>query len=140
MPLDAERLSVKPIEENVSDRHPPLADLKALASADRRYLRKDPSRVTNRQPLEKAPATGKILGIVGKGMTATSGSVEVRLTYTRMGEKGLETAGETVALEADHALLAIGQALDCPIDLGIDGAQLAVDAEGRTSESGISAT
>ncbi len=66
------------------------------------------------------------------------GAVErMTLAYTEMGEKGLETTGETVALEADHILLAIGQTLDCPIDLGIDGGKIAVDAEGRTSISGI---
>ncbi len=33
--------------------------------------------------------------------------------------------------------MAIDQTLDCPLDLGIDGRKIAVDAEGRTSVVGI---
>jgi len=61
----------------------------------------------------------------------------ITLVYTRMGDKGPEGTGETVTLEADQVLKAIGQTLDCPIDLGIDNGKIAVDAEGRTSVPGI---
>jgi len=61
----------------------------------------------------------------------------ITLVYTRMGDKGPESTGETVTLEADQVLKAIGQTLDCPIDLGIDNGKIAVDAEGRTSVPGI---
>jgi glutamate synthase (NADPH/NADH) small chain len=60
----------------------------------------------------------------------------ITLAYTRTAGQGLETTGETVTLEADQVLKAIGQALDCPFDLGIDGGKIAVDAEGRTSAPG----
>ncbi|MEM9440684.1 MAG: FAD-dependent oxidoreductase [Pseudomonadota bacterium] len=58
------------------------------------------------------------------------------LAYTQTVNSGLENTGETVPLEADQVLKAIGQTLDCPLDLGIDGKKVAVDAEGRTSVSG----
>jgi glutamate synthase (NADPH/NADH) small chain len=61
----------------------------------------------------------------------------ITLGYTRTTDSGLETTGETVTLEADQVLKAIGQTLDCPLDLGIEGGKVAVDAEGRTSLSGI---
>ncbi len=62
---------------------------------------------------------------------------KITLAYTRMHEGTLEATGETLTLEADHILKAIGQTLDCPLDLGIDGRKIAVDAEGRTSVVGI---
>ncbi|MGI9419774.1 MAG: NAD(P)-dependent oxidoreductase [Geminicoccaceae bacterium] len=62
---------------------------------------------------------------------------KITLSYTRATDGGLEVAGKTVTLEADQVLKAIGQTLDCPIDLGIDGKKIAVDAEGRTSFPGI---
>ena len=62
---------------------------------------------------------------------------KITLAYTRMHEGALETTGETLTLEADHVLKAIGQTLDCPLDLGIDGRKITVDAEGRTSVVGI---
>jgi glutamate synthase (NADPH/NADH) small chain len=61
----------------------------------------------------------------------------ITLAYTRMHEGALETTGETLTLAADQVLKAIGQTLDCPLDLGIDGCKIAVDAEGRTSLSGV---
>lgn len=61
----------------------------------------------------------------------------ITLAYTQTVNGGLESTGETVTLEADQVLKAIGQTLDCPLDLGIDGRKIAVDAEGRTSVSGI---
>ncbi len=67
-----------------------------------------------------------------------SGTVaSITLAYTRTVGGGLETTGETVTLEADQVLKAIGQTLDCPLDLGIDGRKIAVDADGRTSIRGI---
>ncbi|MEL6961320.1 MAG: NAD(P)-dependent oxidoreductase [Pseudomonadota bacterium] len=70
--------------------------------------------------------------IDGNGAVAT-----ITLAYTQTVNGGLEDTGETVTLEADQVLKAIGQTLDCPLDLGIDGKKVAVDAEGRTSVSGI---
>ena len=72
------------------------------------------------------------LRIEGEG-TAKS----ITVAYTRDAKGSLEVTGETVTLEADQVLKAIGQTLDCPLDLGIDGGKIAVDAEGRTSEPGI---
>ncbi len=59
------------------------------------------------------------------------------LAYTQTTEGSLKTTGETVVLEADQVLKAIGQNLDCPLDLDMDGRKIAVDIEGRTSVAGI---
>ncbi len=64
----------------------------------------------------------------------------ITLSYTRSptaGGNGLEPTGETVTLEADQVLKAIGQTLDCPLDLAMEGRRIAVDAEGRTSFTGL---
>ena len=62
---------------------------------------------------------------------------KITLAYTQTGEDGLEATGETLALHADQVLKAIGQALDCPLSLDMDGRKIAVDDEGRTSLAGI---
>ena len=65
-------------------------------------------------------------------------SVEaIELAYTRAGERGLEATGETITLATDQVFKAIGQTLDCPLDLDIDGRKIAVDDQGRTSLPGI---
>ena len=61
----------------------------------------------------------------------------IELAYTTTTTGGLETTGETTTIPADQVFKAIGQTLDCPLDLGIDGRKIAVDAEGRTNVAGI---
>ena len=65
-------------------------------------------------------------------------SVEaIELAYTRTGEDGLETTGETVTLATDQVFKAIGQTLNIGLDLKLDGRKIAVDDQGRTSLPGI---
>ncbi|MBY8974573.1 NAD(P)-dependent oxidoreductase [Rhodobacteraceae bacterium NNCM2] len=64
----------------------------------------------------------------------------VELAYTRQGEAGLETTGETTTLPADHVLKAIGQALDAPIPITLSGGKIETGPDGQTSAPGIWAT
>lgn len=65
-------------------------------------------------------------------------SVEsIELAYTRTGESGLETTGETTVLQADQIFKAIGQTLDNVLGLTLEGGKIVVDDQGRTSEPGI---
>ena len=57
--------------------------------------------------------------------------------YTEAGPGGLAGTGETTTLAADHVLKAIGQVLDCPVELRMEGRKIAVDDQGRTSVPGI---
>ena len=64
---------------------------------------------------------------------------QITLAYMADGPGGLAETGETITLPADQVLGAIGQtigALDIP-GLAMDGAKIAVDAEGRTSLDGV---
>ncbi len=67
------------------------------------------------------------------GQESVSG---IELAYTRAAAAGLQTTDETVALNADHILLAIGQTLIMPLEID-HGSKIAVDAEGRTSLPGV---
>jgi glutamate synthase (NADPH/NADH) small chain len=64
-------------------------------------------------------------------------AASITLAYTRTVDSGIEPTGEMLILEADQVLKAIGQTLDCPIKLDLDGRKIAVDSEGRTSEPGV---
>ena len=58
----------------------------------------------------------------------------LELEYTRQGTSGLEDTGETLRLEADQVLKAIGQRFDAaPAGLTLEGGKIRVDAAGRTS-------
>ncbi|WP_417249004.1 NAD(P)-dependent oxidoreductase [Celeribacter sp.] len=53
-------------------------------------------------------------------------------------ENGLESSGETVTVEADQVLLAIGQTLDgAPDGVALERGKIAVDTFGRTSMDGV---
>ena len=70
--------------------------------------------------------------VVGRGAAEA-----IELEYTRTGPDGLEGTGEIVTLPADQILRAIGQGLDCPVQLDLDGRKIAVDDQGRTSIPGV---
>ena len=61
----------------------------------------------------------------------------ITLSYTRAAGDSLEITGETVTIDADQVLKAIGQTLDCPLDLKLEGRKIVVDAEGKTSATGL---
>lgn len=74
-------------------------------------------------------------GIV-KGADGAVAAVEFDLTTET--EHGLESTGETVSIEADQVLLAIGQTLlGTPEGISLERGKIAVDTFGRTSKSGI---
>ncbi|MGF1502792.1 MAG: NAD(P)-dependent oxidoreductase [Paracoccaceae bacterium] len=62
---------------------------------------------------------------------------EVEFEYTRTGAAGLEGTGEHFRLAADQVFTAIGQTLDAPAGIALEGGKIAVDAEGRTSRPGV---
>lgn len=62
---------------------------------------------------------------------------KITLSYTRAVGGSLETTGETVTIDADQVLKAIGQTLDCPLDLKLEGRKIVVGDDGRTSKLGI---
>lgn len=63
-------------------------------------------------------------------------AVEFALTVET--EHGLESTGETVTIEADQVLLAIGQTLDgTPDGVALERGKIAVDTFGRTSVEGV---
>lgn len=64
-------------------------------------------------------------------------SDNIALGFTRNGDGGLELTGETAVLHADQVLVAVGQALNLPIELSLDGRKIAVDDQGRTSAPGV---
>ena len=69
---------------------------------------------------------------------AGNGAVEsIELVYTRTGNGGLETTGETTVMPADQVFKAIGQTLDNVLGLKLEGRKIAVDDQGQTSDSGI---
>jgi len=70
-------------------------------------------------------------------INGTAAVETITLAYTRDAGGSLETTGETVTIEADQVLKAIGQSLDCPLDLNLDGRKIAVDTEGKTSATGL---
>jgi dihydropyrimidine dehydrogenase (NAD+) subunit PreT len=59
------------------------------------------------------------------------------LSFTRHGDGGLELTGETAVLYADQVLVAVGQTLNFPVNLSMDGRKIAVDDAGRTSLPGV---
>lgn len=65
----------------------------------------------------------------------TDGAVTLEYTATHDGK--LSGTGETLSLPADQVLVAIGQALEMPLDLTLDGRKIAVDDQGRTSVNGV---
>jgi glutamate synthase (NADPH/NADH) small chain len=63
---------------------------------------------------------------------------EAEFEYSREGAGGLEGTGETFRLAADQVLTAIGQRLDgAPTGLALENGRIRVDAEGRTSLTGV---
>ncbi len=62
---------------------------------------------------------------------------EIEFEYTEAGPEGLRGTGETFRLPADQVLKAIGQALEAPGGVAVEGGKIVVDAEGRTSMAGI---
>jgi glutamate synthase (NADPH/NADH) small chain len=61
----------------------------------------------------------------------------ITLEYTKADDGNLTGTGETVALPADQVLVAIGQTLDLPLDLTLDGRKIKVDEHGSTSLIGV---
>ena len=61
----------------------------------------------------------------------------MRFEYTQASEAGLTGTGEMFDLPADQILSAIGQTLQNPTDIKLDGRKIAVTSEGRTSRAGV---
>ncbi|MFN3263160.1 MAG: NAD(P)-dependent oxidoreductase [Pikeienuella sp.] len=59
------------------------------------------------------------------------------LALTEDGPEGLKETGETITLEADQILAAIGQKLDAAFGLAAAGGKIAVTGAGRTSLPGV---
>lgn len=59
------------------------------------------------------------------------------LAMTADGPEGLKETGETITLEADQILAAIGQKLDAAFGLATEGGKIKVTGAGRTSLPGI---
>ncbi len=65
-------------------------------------------------------------------------ALAVELEYTRPGRNGPEGTGETLTLQADQLLVAIGQTLaGAPEGITLDRGRVAVDAQGRTSAPNV---
>ena len=61
----------------------------------------------------------------------------IDLEYTDLDGGTVSGTGEIVSLPADHVLVAIGQSLDLPVDLALEGRKIAVTGLGRTSLPGV---
>ncbi|MEL6475876.1 MAG: NAD(P)-dependent oxidoreductase [Pseudomonadota bacterium] len=70
-------------------------------------------------------------------VTGAGEATAIELEYTRPGPDGLEGTGETLTLAADQIMKAIGQTLEAPGEIALDGHKIQVDAEGRSSIPGI---
>ena len=62
---------------------------------------------------------------------------EVEFAYTEEGPEGLRETGETFTLKADQVLTAIGQRLDAPEVLELEGGKIGVTGPGSTSVAGV---
>ncbi len=73
------------------------------------------------------------VSIEGKGEVTS-----ITLEYTDATTDGLKGTGETVTLNADQVLMAVGQTLEGqPAGLSLSGSKIQVDSAGRTSVDGI---
>ena len=87
---------------------------------------------------EHATSAGVRIKCHAMPVRAVQGGVEFE--YTEDGPDGLRGAGETFVLEADQVFRAIGQTYDGwggTTSIDLDGGKIRVDAEGRTSLTGV---
>ncbi|MGB0508003.1 MAG: FAD-dependent oxidoreductase, partial [Pikeienuella sp.] len=88
-------------------------------------------------PFEQNLATSKGVTIREHLQPMDISADNIALGFTRQGEGGLELTGETAVLHADQVLVAVGQSLNLPVALTMDGRKIAVDEGGHTSLTGV---
>ncbi len=89
------------------------------------------------QDLAASKGVKLMFNVQPKAVHGNEAAAEIELEYTSTEDGKLTGTGETVRIAADQVFRAIGQTLTTDGGLELDGRKIAVDENGRTSQSGI---